>query len=371
MKFAFIFLLILYSLFNCSNSGDTTPYKNTISQTNNIQKETNHLSEYSNDFGFYGISTNSNIIIQNRSVIILLKDGIFQTNSEKNISLISNNQINGKLFFKDVTSGEGINGITVVAADKVTFTPEMPLKPAIVYQLVFIDNFSKKEYKENIFISAANVCNPEEYISKVPVQKSSIGSNETVSLPLQEHKYQDTSLGPVSIIAWDHLVGGSFYFKIQNRSNNAKYRIVNSFGIYNIPGHECELYFQRDSNSPFPTWTDNNYGSKVTKVTDEDTVIYHPITKEFYKFSKTYLMVKVFNESNVDITSVDNAILTLEQTDTLYGLPVSFNSDEESSLLAYLNHGNNNSYSMVLGGLIVGIFAFFLSRRFFKREEDI
>ena len=71
----------------------------------------------------------------------------------------------------------------------------------------------------------------------------------------------------------------------------------------------------------------------------------------------------------MDVTSSDKGIISLQQTDSVYGLP-NFKIEEESSLLAYLNRGNNNSYSMVLIGLTVGIFAFFLSRRLFDRKED-
>ena len=344
MKFAIILTLLVFSFFYCSDSNKNPSSSNTT--TANESRTREEISPNRNwnvtptSSEFNGISTNPDIIIQNGILSVNLKSGMLTTSSSQTAQLVVNNQINGTLSLKDIISGGSINGVTVVTM-------------------------------ENIFISVANLCNPESYFSKVPVQKSVPGSNEVRNIEIQNAISKDSSSEPIAIIAWDHSTSKSFYFKILNRSTGAKYKIVSSLGVYNIPGHECELYHQRDSNSPFPTWTDYNYGSKVTKVTSEDTMIHHPITKEFYSFSKTYLLIKVFNQSNVDITSADNATLSLEQTDSLYGLPLAFNSDEDSSLLAYLNRGNNNSYSMVLGGLIVGIFAFFLSRRIFKRDDEV
>ena len=375
MKFAIILTLLVFSFFYCSDSNKNPSSSNTT--TANESRSREEISPNRNwnvtptSSEFNGISTNPDIIIQNGILSVNLKSGMLTTSSSQTAQLVVNNQINGTLSLKDIISGGSINGVTVVTMDKITFTPDKPLHSNMVYQFVFLENSTNIQHKENIFISVANLCNPESYFSKVPVQKSVPGSNEVRNIEIQNAISKDSSSEPIAIIAWDHSTSKSFYFKILNRSTGAKYKIVSSLGVYNIPGHECELYHQRDSNSPFPTWTDYNYGSKVTKVTSEDTMIHHPITKEFYSFSKTYLLIKVFNQSNVDITSADNATLSLEQTDSLYGLPLAFNSDEDSSLLAYLNRGNNNSYSMVLGGLIVGIFAFFLSRRIFKRDDEV
>jgi hypothetical protein len=377
------FLLILILSISCSENKNKSP--NASSKQESQIENTRKANDYPSSQFFVqnnsklinsmesisGISTNPSIIIQKGILEVNLREGNLSTDTNENIKLIKNNQINGVLNLKHAVTNAIINGTTdIVQADKIVFVPDEPLHPSIVYDLVFTEEETNNIYRERIFIAGANRCDPSGYFSRVPVNGTEKNNGQIVNLALKENVYLDKSLGNIAIVGWDHLISNSFYFRINNRTPGAKYKIIAAYGAYDIPGHECELYFQRDIKSPFPTWVDNNYGSKTTKVTDEDATIHNPNTKKFYHFTKTYLVIKVFNSSNVDITATDTAELSLEQTNSLYGLPISFTSEEESSLLAYLNRGNNNSYSVALGGLILGIFGFFISRRLFGKKED-
>jgi len=371
----YLFISILF-FSSCNDISNNTSGTNitvvTAKKANDITKfdSPSGISDIASQWnGLSGISTTPSVLVRDGIVRIRLVEGRLTTSSGEEVLIVKNNQIVGTLNLKNAATQIPISGTTIVTNDTILFTPDEPLHPEIVYSLVFIENETKTEIKEKVFISAANYCNPLSYFSKVPLQKIPTSSNQFARLEIQKNIYTDAVLGDVAIIGWDHISSNNFYFKINDRTLDAKYKVITAYGSYNIPGHECELYYQRDINSPFPTWVDNNYGSKSTKVTWEDTAIHNPISKEYYRFAKSYIVLKVFNSSNVDVTSSDKGILSLQQTDRVYGLP-NFKTDEESSLLAYLNRGNNNSYSMVLIGLTVGIFAFFLSRRLFDQKED-
>ncbi len=376
MKYIFYFLLILFSfLSSCSDNKPPVQHSDASIQS----KETKTISgTIRNDLhsgkslvynGSIGIATDANIQVKDGYLEILLQAGGVKTALGQNIQFLKNNELNGTLSLSDAITNAVISGtIEITKEFNLRFVPDIAFNPNIIYHLTFIEDLTNREYSEKIFIAGANYCNPSGYFSAVPVQRRSNGS--TANLLIKDSIFKDPVIGQVAILGWDHQTSNNFNFKINNRTPNARYKIVAAYGSYNISGHECELYLQRDANSPFPTWVDSNYASKITKVTQEDTALRNPMTKEFYSYAKTFILVKVFNSANVDITGVDTGILSLEQTDSLYGLPVSLNNEEESSLLAYLNRGNNNSYSMVLGGLIVGIFGFFLSRRLLKRKED-
>lgn len=373
MNYIFSLLFILFSFLTCSEKIDTN-HTDTLNKAKEFRANNNTLTSSEslrkNSSNIYsGISTNSNILVKGGYLEILLQTGILKSSDGQNIQILNGKDLNGKLEVSDLVTNEVVEGsIEITKELNLKFIPDSSFSPSIIYQVSFIDDKVKGKITEKIFISEANYCKPESYFSSIQVL--SLSNGEVANLVIKDNVYKDYSQGQVAVFGWDHQTAKSFNFKIKNRTQGAKYKIVAAYGSYNVQGHECELYLQRDVNSPFPTWVDSNYADKVTKVTEEDASIRNPITKEFYNFSKTFILVKVFNSTNIDITGTDTGVLSLEQTDSLYGLPVSLGNEEDSSLLAYLNRGNNNSYSMVLGGLIVGIFGFFLSRRLFRKEED-
>lgn len=374
MRFLFYFFCLTFFCFSCGDtinqsSPKTAHFKASDSRKPISDSNYEHSKNSSPQKGLSGISTSTNIFLQDGIVYLKLQDGVFTTSSGTTVRLITDNQIIGTLSLRNAVTNFPINGITLATNDQISITPDNPLVPEIVYALTFLDNRTKMEVNEKIFISTANYCNPDSLYSNIPLQKLPTSSNQFARLEIKNNIFKDPLLGPIMVVGWDHQSSNNFYFKINDRTAGAKYKIVTSYGAYNIPEHECELYYQRDTTSPYPTWIDNNYGAKNTKVTWEDTTFHNPISKEYYRFTKTFIVLKVFDSSNVDITSIDSAVVSLQQTDSVYGLPIS-NIEEDSSLLAYLNRGNNNSYSMVLIGLTVGIFAFFLSRRLLNNKEE-
>jgi hypothetical protein len=378
MKYIIYLLIFFFSFQACSDKKNKASHSSSSiypsSESKNNSKPQNELQtgkKKSEMFGSIGISTNPNIKVKAGYIEFFLNAGALENGNGKSQILVKDNQLIGSLSLSNAVTNIKIAGrIEILKNGNLKLIPETELDFNNIYNISFIEEHTNLEYSEKIFISVANYCKPSSYFFTVPIQKISGGIENTVGLEIKENIFKDPKLGQVAIVGWDHISSNSFYFKINNQTAGAKYKIVAAYGVYNIPEHECELYLQRDVNSPFPTWVDSNYGNKTTTVTQEDTTIRDPATGEFYSFAKTFILVKVFNSANIDITGTDTGVLSLEQTDSLYGLPISLNSDEESSLLAYLNRGNNNSYSMVLGGLIVGIFGFFLSRRLLKRKDD-
>ncbi len=378
MKYLLYLIIVFLSLQACSEKKDKASHSNSSkypsSESKNNGNLQNHLQVEKKNLeviGNTGISTNPNIKVKVGYIEFFLNSGILENKNGKSKILVKDNQLSGSLSLSNAVTNVKIAGrIEILKNGNLKFIPETELDSNNIYNISFIEENTNLEYSEKIFVAVANYCNPSSHFFPVPVQRISVGSGNTVGLEIKENIFKDPKLGQVAIVGWDHVSSNSFYFKINNQTDSAKYKIVAAYGAYNIPDHECELYLQRDVNYPFPTWEDSNYGNKTTTVTQEDTTIRDPATKEFYSFSKTFILVKVFNSANIDITGTDTGVLSLEQTDNLYGLPVSLNNEEDSSLLAYLNRGNNNSYSMVLGGLIVGIFGFFLSRRLLKRKDD-
>jgi hypothetical protein len=373
MNYIFSLLFILLSFLNCSEkndglSTDTLGKSKDLRPHNNSLTSNETLRKTSTD-SYSGISTNANILVKNGYLEILLQSGILKSSDGQSLQILQGKDLIGKIEVSHLVTNEVVNGsIEITKELNLKFVPDSSFNPNIIYQVSFTGEKAKERITENLFVAEANYCKPESYFSSIPIVSLSDGN--TANLVIKDNIYKDALFGQVAVIGWDHQTSKSFNFKIKNRTQGAKYKIVAAYGSYNIQGHECELYLQRDVNSPFPTWVDSNYADKVTKVTQEDTSIRNPVTKEFYSFAKTFIIVKVFNSTNVDITGADTGVLSLEQTDSLYGLPVSLSNEEDSSLLAYLNRGNNNSYSMVLGGLTVGIFGFFLSRRLFRKEEE-
>ncbi len=378
MKYILYLLIVFLSLQACSDKKDKASHSNSSthpsseSKNNGIlQNELQTGKNFSEKAGNIGISTHPNIKVKLGYIELFLNAGVLENGNGKSQILVKDNQLSGSLSLSNAVTNVKIAGrIEILKNGNLKFIPETELDSNNIYNISFLEENTNLEYSEKIFVAAANYCNPSSHFFPVPIQRISGGSGNTVGLEIKENTFKDPKLGQVAIVGWDHLSSNSFYFKINNQTAGAKYKIVAAYGAYKIPDHECELYLQRDVNSPFPTWVDSNYGNKTTTVTQEDTTIRNPATGEFYSYAKTFILVKVFNSSNIDITGTDTGVLSLEQTDSLYGLPVSLNSEEDSSLLAYLNRGNNNSYSMVLGGLIVGIFGFFLSRRLLKRKDD-
>ncbi|MBK7053594.1 MAG: hypothetical protein IPQ05_15075 [Leptospiraceae bacterium] len=365
MKYILLLIIIIFSFSTCFDK-KTNVNRSYTSSANKIDKTGITPNE-----PYTGISTNSNILVKEGFIEIQLNSGSLDIGFERKLQMLKDNQLNANLSLSDAVTNTKMEGsVEITKEANIRFIPETKLSFNNVYTISFQEEQTSLEYSEKIFISVANYCNPSDSFSKVPIQSNSQYNGQTVNLTIKDNIFQDQGYGKVAIVGWDHKSLQSFHFKIKNQTDGAKYKIVAVFGSYNIPSHECELYLQRDKTSPYPTWVDSNYSSKTTTVTEEDAIIRDPFTKDFYSFAKTFILVKVSDSTNTDITSTDNAVLSLEQTDTLYGLPVSLTNEDESPLLAYLNRGNNNSYSMVLGGLIVGIFGFFLSRRWMRRKEE-
>ncbi|HMV44997.1 MAG TPA: hypothetical protein PK079_02545 [Leptospiraceae bacterium] len=366
-----IFILFLNSCIDKENAANDLKDSNQTNKFNLSEKrleQSNGGSPY-----FSGIATHPLIEVKEGRIKIILENGYLTLGSKEKVQLVGNeNTIQAAVSLVEANNyNSQIEGyIEDVNKNEIIFVPSVSLKHTSVYKMNIRDEKNKKEYSEIIYIAAANYCDSNSYFSKIPLQQLPKGSEKKIDLSIKENSFKDKEQGQISALAWDHKTSNNFYFSITNQTQGAKYKILAVYGVYNIPGHECELYLQRETSDLYLTWTDSNYASKVTKITHEDTAIRNYSTQNFYGFSKTYILVKVVSSDNLNITAQDNGILSLQQTDSSYELPVSSNIEEESSLLAYLNKGNNNNYSMVLGGLIVGIFGFFLSRKLIRKEDN-
>lgn len=372
MKFStiiIIFLLLLNSCYDKENHSDDSIHSNINS---NSEKKI-PITRESENSKFYGISTQPSIQVADGRITFFLKEGILPfANGDKLQAVIGDNQLNLTFSLIEVNNLNILveGSFEKIHKNEIIFVPSVGLKSTSVYKINLKEENTKRNYTEIIYIAAANYCNPNSYLSKVMLQGLPQGSDRVLNLEIKQNTFVDLDQGVVSAIAWNHNTSNNFYFSINNQTPSAKYKILAVYGVYNIPGHECELYLQRETGDLFLTWTDANYGTKKTMITNEDTAIKDIKTQKFYNFGKTFILIKVLSAENSNITAQDNGVLTLEQTDNSYELPVSVDSEEESSLLAYLNRGNNNNYSMVLGGLIVGIFGFFLSRKLINKDDE-
>src|SRR5690606_12979197 len=89
-----------------------------------------------------------------------------------------------------------------------------------------------------------------------------------------------------SIVGWD-FSSGFFKMKIDNKTSGARY-VMTAYGVYNITGHACEVYFQRwkSNQQPVQDFNITSYGWISVDYTDSS--IPNP-AGGYYNFAKTYI----------------------------------------------------------------------------------
>ncbi|MFW5808050.1 MAG: hypothetical protein ACOCWH_03245, partial [Spirochaetota bacterium] len=101
----------------------------------------------------------------------------------------------------------------------------------------------------------------------------------------------------------------SFMFSVQNKPAGSRV-LITAYGVYDIPGHEHEVYYQR--------WSDTNEPVKDFDITRYSTISINPmdtaIRKDdgtYHDFAETYVEITVLDAAGNDITATCGALLEI------------------------------------------------------------
>lgn len=306
-----------------------------------------------------GTSTSPNVFVENGVIVGNLDGGSLVTGSGQTIQVISNGQLLGNLVVTVATEGgQVISGTITIVGDDFVFIPSTPFQSSEMYTVtITIGNGTPVAI--NIFLAVDNTCNAQSLFAQVPVLSS--GNN---TMNIKDKIVTDNNGAKKSLIGWD-FAGGNFKFSLSNKTSGRKY-VMTAYGVYNIAGHNCEVYFQRWSGSgePVENFNITSYGTISVDATDSS--IPNP-SGGYYSFAKTYVQMKVLDSNGNDVTETDNAKMSLNwyastamktaaPADQLKKLP--YTAPErvhQSTMAAFMRGAGARSVLVLLGVLILAV----------------
>lgn len=245
-----------------------------------------------NDSGT-GVSSNDDITVSEGRIEIKVENGKIELSGE-NVTLITKNEdgtwslIDGISITAKDEDGNDVAG--TIHVDETTgtiyFVPSAGLDTGKTYTIIVVVN--GKTYKETIILSVDDTCKSNSMFA--PVQLRSAGTY-TVKQLISNGK---------AIFGWNF--GSAFRIRMQNLEAGAKVMLT-AFGVYDIPGHECEVYYQRWKTTQKPV-EDFEWSGFTIRVDETDSSI--DSDKNDFSFTKTYFVLKVVKDGE-DITATTNA----------------------------------------------------------------
>lgn len=113
-----------------------------------------------------------------------------------------------------------------------------------------------------------------------------------------------------AVFGWDFDDAYSFKFTMQNVPSGAAVYIT-AYGVYDIEGHENEVYYQRWSSTNEPVKDFNITGYTTITINPEDTAI-ELSDGSYCDFAKTYVEILIVDSEGNDITASCGAGLLIQ-----------------------------------------------------------
>jgi len=315
-----------------------------------------------------GTTTSPDMFVDKGVLVGNLNCGKMKKEDGTRAQVVLNGAINGSFVVRD-PSGAVVNGQTMVIADDFVFIPSTRLISDSVYTITF-NLTGAAPFTEKIYMAVDNTCQADSLFKKAVVYGAD--ANPVI----KDSAIVDNNGAIRSIVGWD-FSKGRFYMNLQNKTAGAKY-ILTLYGVYDIPGHGCEVYFQRFASAPYnPVENLDITGWGQMLVDETDSSIPNPAGGN-YSFAKTYIQLKVYDESNNDITTTDTGSVQLQLTSqkvaastqsskALSGAPM-FQPPEKSSLSAFLGRSSTNVMILALI-LIVGAAGLLVTFAYRKKNK--
>lgn len=192
---------------------------------------------------------------------------------------------------KNITGSYSVDGLVAI------FTPTNPLSAGLLYTVTIKVN--DQIFVATVMIAVDNVCQSNSIFKNVPMGK--VGGIDVKYLIVN---------GKV-IFGWKF--GTPIKIKLVQVEKGATVKLT-AYGTYDIPGQECQVYFQRWVNTGKPVenyvWQTNSGGvTGIIGVNAEDSSLDGDAD---YSFEKTYIELKIFDKTGKDIslTSKANLVVT-------------------------------------------------------------
>ncbi len=185
------------------------------------------------------------------------------------------NEITGTIYI-DPTTG------------KVYFIPNEGFDTGKSYTIIV--EINGKQYKAVFVLAVDDTCKSNSMFAPVLLRdKSTYTVNQLIS-------------NGKAIFGWEF--GSYFRIKMSGLEAGAKV-LLTAFGVYDISGHECEVYYQRWKSTGKPV-ENYEWSGTAIKIDETDSSLDGPNGDPDYSFKKTYFVLKVMKDGE-DITSTTQA----------------------------------------------------------------
>lgn len=317
-----------------------------------------------------GTSTSPNVVIENGVIIGYLDEGKLTTGEGTQVVVVTDGALVGSIQVVNVTNGNApVSGTIQIIGDDVIFIPDAPLNQQDVYAVI-ITMPDGSTVVINLYLAVDNTCNANSLFASVNVLTDS--STPTIASQVKTDGNGDKKF----LLGWD-FAAGNFTMKLENKTAGAKY-VLTAFGVYDISGHSCEVYYQRWSGTGAPVQNVDISGMGTISVDPTDSSLPKP-GGGFYSFAKTYVQLKVYNSSGADITETDTATVKITKTAATAAAMKAGNGTalaalsgspkfmpQQNSLLAYIGRSKANvrlvAGILLVSGIGLGLI-FFMRRR--------
>jgi|GEM_PF-2346752 len=246
-----------------------------------------------------GIGTTEGTAVQ-------VEDGVIIVNVDENDNFViqgENIEIpEGAVVDITVTDSDGneLEGDVMQDADgNYVFVPD-PANPLVSggeYEVTVTVNGT--EYTETVIISLDNV---NGLNSKFSSAKGYAAGTFGMSSLLNDDGE--------AIFGWDFETAYSFNFTMQNMPSGAS-AYITAYGVYEIEGHEGEVYYQRWSATGLPVKDCRIAANSTFTMNPEDAAI-QKSDGSYYEFSKTYVEIVIKDAAGNDITATSGATLLIQ-----------------------------------------------------------
>ena len=289
-----VVLVLVMSLatFGCKKDGGGT----TLPTNQSVTSDSDSTSTAPEDSG---VSNVEGIIVQNGNILVDLSNGQITINGQ-NLTLTEQvdgtwSLIAGVQITVTDNNGNTISGSIYVdpQTGNLFFIPDSPLDSGVTYTVTVTVNGTT--YNATVIVSVDNLCQSNSLFASVELRSTGT------------YNVKDLIVSEKAIFGWEF--GNTFTITLSNVEAGAQVTLT-AYGVYDIEGHNCEVYFQRWSGTGAPVqdyvW---NNGGAIT-VDNSDSSIDGEGGTPDYSFKKTYFKLKVMKDGQ-DITATTNAVLTV------------------------------------------------------------
>ncbi len=250
-----------------------------------------------------GVSSVSGITVESGNIVVVVEDGQITINGD-NLQLAQQNEDGSWQLAENITisvtdnSGAVITGSIIIDEDTgvITFVPDTSLDVSETYTItVTVDG---TDYQATVIVAVDDTETEESLFADVP---DGVAGNYSI---------KDLIVNGQAIFGW--VFGEdpqSFKIRLENIDEGAEVYFT-AYGVYNIEGHQNEIYYQRWSsgdNEGEPV-KDFVWSGFTISVNEEDVSLDGEVD---YSFWSTYIELKVMKDGE-DITASSTVTFIVE-----------------------------------------------------------